>query len=95
MRQYELMVIIQGDAGDEGVATLVDTIRGWIEGQNGNIVRIDNWGRRHLAYPINKQREGYYVLFTVDLLTAAVTELERNLRISEDVLRYLTVRLDE
>ena len=59
------------------------------------VVKIDNWGRRKFAYPIDKLRDGNYILFDVELEPTAIVELERNLRLSEDVLRYLLVRLED
>jgi small subunit ribosomal protein S6 len=93
MRQYELMVIVHPDVAEDGLANTVDTIRDWASAA-GEIVKIDNWGRRKFAYPIRKLQEGNYILFNVQLEPAAVAELERNLRLSEEVLRHLLVRLD-
>jgi small subunit ribosomal protein S6 len=95
MRQYELMVVMRTDMTDEGLTALLGNVQSWIEAQGGNVIRIDNWGRRHLAYPIQKQRDGYYVLFIAEMPAEAIVVLERNLRLSENVLRYLTVRMDE
>ena len=95
MRQYELMVIVHPDVAEDGLANTVDTIRGWVDAGTGKVVKIDNWGRRKFAYSIRKLREGNYILFTLELEPAAVSEVERNLRLSEEVLRHLLVRLEE
>jgi len=68
-------------------------IKGWVEAnENGTVTKIDRWGRRRLAYEIDKQREGYYVFYYADIDAANLPELERNLRLSPSVLRYLLVR---
>src|SRR5262249_47868209 len=71
-----------------GFADIVRNLKGKIE-------KIEQWGLRNLAYRINKNKKGHYVLFNVDASPEAVTELERNLRLHEDILRYMTVRVEE
>ena len=93
MREYELMVIVHPDVAEDGLANTVDTIREWAS-DAGEVVKIDNWGRRKFAYPIRKLQEGNYILLNLSLEPTAVTELERNLRLSEEVLRHLLVRVD-
>jgi small subunit ribosomal protein S6 len=94
MRQYELMVIVHSDLAEDGLANTVDTIREWASAA-GKVVKIDNWGRRKLAYPIRKLQEGNYILLNLELEPTAVAELERNLRLSEEVVRHLLIRLDD
>ena len=94
MRQYELMVIVHADVAEDGLANTVDTIREWASAA-GEVVKIDNWGRRKFAYEIRNLREGNYILLNLDLEPTAVAELERNLRLSEEVLRHLLVRVEE
>lgn len=93
MREYELMVIVHPDLAEDSVATTVDTIREWAS-VSGTVVKIENFGRRRFAYPIRKLIEGNYILFDLELEPTAIVELERNLRLSEAVLRHLLVRKD-
>jgi small subunit ribosomal protein S6 len=95
MRAYEVVVILRTDLSDENQSTLIDTIKGWITSNGGNVVALDHWGRRRLAYPIAKQRDGYYLLLKAEMPASTLNELERNLRISEDILRFLITRENE
>jgi len=95
LRTYELAVVMRGDLSDEDRASQMDTIQGWIASSGGAVVKVDHWGRRRLAYPIQNQRDGYYAILTAELPATAPTELERNLRIAENVLRFLITRIDE
>jgi len=94
MHQYEIVVVMRADLTAEDVTTHVDTITGWVTAREGQVVQVDHWGRRKLAYPIRKQRDGYYVLLKAELPPAAPVEIERNLRITEDILRFLVTRED-
>ena len=95
MRPYEMVVVLQADLDEEDLQAQLVAIKGWIESSDGSIVEIDTWGRRRLAYPINKQREGYYTIYKLSLPAAAPLVLERNLRLNENVLRFLITRDDE
>ena len=96
MRQYELIVIISPQVADEEVPDTIDRlIRHPIEGQGGEIKEVNQWGRRKLAYPIQKQFEGNYVLTQLRLDPLRTKELEQRLLISEDVIRHLLIRLDD
>ncbi len=96
-RAYEVAFIVRLDTADEAqINTTVDQVRGWVEaGELGQVQRIDRWGRRKLAYEIDKQREGYYVFMDSQIEPQALGEIERNLNLSPFVLRYLIVRKDE
>ena len=96
-RAYELTFIVRLDGVDEAqINNTVDQVRAWVEADDlGQITRIDRWGRRKMAYEIDKQREGYYVLFESKIEPHALTEIERNLNLSPFILRYLFVRTDE
>jgi small subunit ribosomal protein S6 len=95
-RDYELTFILRIDANEEATNELVEEVRGWVEADGlGAVNRVDRWGRRRLAYEVEKQREGYYVLFDASIDSQNIPELERNLRLSTGVLRYLLVRKDE
>jgi small subunit ribosomal protein S6 len=91
MRPYETLVIIRPDLGAEG-PTLLDRFAGIIEGQGGSIDGRHDWGNRRLAYPIAKQTHGLYHLFEYQAEPGVVAELERNLRITEGVIRFLSVQ---
>ena len=96
MRQYELIVIISAQVADEEMPDTIDRlIRHPIEGQGGEIKEVNQWGRRKLAYPIQKQFEGNYVLTQLRLDPLRTKELEQRLLISEDVIRHLLIRLDD
>lgn len=89
MRDYEIVVVLQPDLDDASLSGLVDKIGGWIKDFGGKIAKVDHWGKRKLAYPIRKHREGFYVLLNAQMVPASVRELERNLQYTEPVLRYL------
>ncbi len=94
-REYELGFIIPVSVNETEVPEVVDMVRGWVENLKGSVTNIDNWGRRRLAYPIDDYREGYYVFFKMSYPPQAVAELERQLRLSDRIIRHLVVRLDE
>jgi small subunit ribosomal protein S6 len=95
LRDYELVTIVRPDIADENLTTVTDQIGQWVGGQGGEVTKVDVWGRRRTAYPIRDFREGNYVISQIRLEPRATTELERNLKLSEDVLRYLLVRAGE
>lgn len=95
MRQYEVALIIHPELDDAGLATLVEKVQGWITDAGGSVTKVDSWGKKRLAYDIRKQREGYYVLFQTDMSAGTPPELERNLRLNEQVLRFMIVRMEE
>jgi small subunit ribosomal protein S6 len=97
-RAYEVVVIVRLDIDEAAVNSTIDQIRGWIEGENnstGTVQKIDRWGRRKLAYEINNQREGYYVMYNADMESRNLGELERNLNLNQNLLRYLAIRKDD
>ncbi len=96
-RSYEVTFIIRLDNTDEKLVNdTVDQVRAWVEADElGQVARIDRWGRRKLAYELDRQREGYYVLFDAQIEPRALMEIERNMNLSPYVLRYLLVRKDE
>jgi small subunit ribosomal protein S6 len=95
MRDYELVFIIQPNLEDEERVVLVENVQEWVAAVGGQIAKLDYWGQRKLAYPIRKFQEGFYVLMQLQLPPEGVRELERRFQISEQVLRYLTVKLDD
>jgi small subunit ribosomal protein S6 len=92
---YENLFIARQDISTAQVEALTDTFANLVAEQGGKVEKREYWGLRNLAYRIKKNRKGHYVLFNLDAPPAAVNELERNMRINEDVLRYLTVRVEE
>lgn len=94
-RTYEVMYIIDPDTADDKIAKLNEAVGKLIDKEGGNVVRMDDIGRRRLAYPIQKKEEGYYVLFEIEGTGQEIAELERRMRVNDMILRYLTVRVDE
>ena len=93
LRDYELVVIISPEVTDENVDTTVERVSQFITEKGGVVSEVERWGKRTLAYPIKHFMEGNYVLSRLKLEPAVGKELEANLRISEEVLRHLLVRL--
>ena len=89
MRNYELVCIVQPDLDETAFNETVEKVKGWIADAGGNVSKVDVWGKRKLAYLIRKQREGQYVLLNVSLPPAATTDLERNIRFLEPVMRHM------
>ena len=92
---YENVFIARQDISAAQVDALADAFTALIGEQGGQVTKREYWGLRNLTYRIKKNRKGHYVLFNLDAPPAAVNELERTMRINEDVLRYLTVRVEE
>lgn len=94
-RIYEVMFIADAGASDEHIGKLNEAIGKLVETEGGSVVRVDDIGRRKLAYPINKKKEGYYVLFEIEGSGQEIAELERRMRVNDTIIRYMTVRVDE
>jgi small subunit ribosomal protein S6 len=92
---YENIFIARQDISTTQVEALTETFANLVAENGGKVEKREYWGLRNLAYRIKKNRKGHYVLFNLEAPPAAVNELERNMRINEDVLRYLTVRVEE
>jgi small subunit ribosomal protein S6 len=88
-RDYELGVILDPDVGEDQTRLLVDRVTHYVTSNDGTVVRVNAWGRRHMAYPIERHRDGLYYWFDLMLPPTAVAELERSLRVNEDVIRHL------
>jgi len=95
MRIYEELFILRPDAPEEEVDQLIEQLTTLIAGQGGNVDKVDKWGVRKLAYRVQKRNEGFYVLLQFTAEPQAVKELERRLRVSDQVVKFLTVRIDE
>jgi small subunit ribosomal protein S6 len=92
VRRYELMLVLRPDAPDERASAVIDRTTRYVVAEGGQIVKVAPWGRRRLAYPIERYREGSYHIIVFESPAEAIAELERSLQITEDVLRYLVVR---
>src|ERR1700751_3466900 len=92
---YENIFIARQDISTAQVEALADTFTNLVAANGGKVEKREYWGLRNLAYRMKKNRKGPYVLFNLDAPAAAVSELERNMRINEDVLRYMTIRVEE
>jgi small subunit ribosomal protein S6 len=95
MRDYELVLITVPQLEEEALATLIQRVTGWIAAGNGTVTGTNVWGRRQLAYAISKLTEGIYVVINFQLDPSGTRELDRNLRLDEQIIRYLAIRLDE
>lgn len=92
MRRYELMLVFRPDAPDDRIAAIIDRVTRQITTDGGQIVKVAPWGRRRLAYAIDRHREGAYHIVVFDSPTTVIAELERGLLITEELLRHLVVR---
>ena len=95
MALYEHVVIARQDISPQQAEALNDTLKALIEQGGGSVAKIEYWGLRNLTYRIKKNRKGHYSLLAINAPSDAVKEMERQLSINEDVLRYLTVRVEE
>jgi small subunit ribosomal protein S6 len=94
-REYETIYILRPNTPNEGVAEVNTRIRGIIEQMGGKILKVDNWGKRRLAYEVAKERKGIYLYWQYLAQPGVVEETERNLRMLDSVIRYLTTKVDE
>jgi small subunit ribosomal protein S6 len=92
MRRYELMLVFRPDVPDDRTSAIIDRTTRQITAAGGQIVKVAPWGRRRLAYAIERHREGAYHIVVFEAPTTAIVELERGLLITEEVLRHLVVR---
>lgn len=95
MNKYELAVVVSAKIEDEERAAVVDKCKALIERFGGTITNVDEWGKKRLAYEIQKMREGFYYFIQFDAESSAPAEIESRVRIMDNVLRYLVVRADE
>ncbi len=95
MALYETILIFRQDISSAQVETLTETFSTILKDQGGSVVKTEQWGLKTLTYRIKKNRKGHYVYLGLDASAAAVAEMERNLSINEDVLRYMTVKIEK
>ena len=93
INKYELMLIVNPNADEERQKEIVERFRTTVETDKGNIAGVDEWGKKKLAYEIDKEPEGVYTVITFTATPATLTEVERVLGITDEVLRFMTVRL--
>ncbi len=93
-RVYEMMYIAIPEISDDELAKLNDSLQKVIESQGGKIIKIEDWGKRRLAYEIKHKKEGRYVLFEIEGSGREIAELERRMRVNDYIMRYMTVRVD-
>lgn len=94
MRTYELVLIFHPELDENALNDALEKVKGWIMASNGTVTKVDNWGKKRLAYIIRKQREGQYFLLTIDIAPAFTSELDRNLRFHEPVIRYMLTAVE-
>jgi small subunit ribosomal protein S6 len=95
MALYEHVLLARQDVSAQQVETLVEQFKGIIEANGGSVPKVEYWGVKSLGYRIKKNRKAHYSLLNIDAPSAAVLEMERQMRINEDVLRFMTVRVEE
>lgn len=95
MPLYECVLIARNDVTQQQVETVADTITTDLETDGGAVKKREYWGLRSLAYRVNKNRKGHYMLLGMEAKPSFITEMERLLRLNEDVLRFMTIRVDE
>jgi len=95
MRRYETICITRPSLGETEITAIIDRSNSLIEGDGGSIIILDKWGLKRLAYPIEKETQGYYIYTEYAGTPKAVAEMERLYRIDDKVLKYLTVKLEE
>jgi small subunit ribosomal protein S6 len=95
MSKYELAVVVNAQIDDEARAAVVDRVKELIERFEGTVTEVDDWGKKKLAYEIQKMNEGFYYFIQFEAESTAPAELEKRVRIVDGVIRYLCVRQDE
>ncbi|MCV6602536.1 MAG: 30S ribosomal protein S6 [Cohaesibacter sp.] len=95
MALYEHVFLARQDISQQQVETLVEHYKSLIAEANGSIGKVEYWGLKSIAYRINKSRKAHYVLMNIDADHSAVAEMERQMRINEDVMRFMTIRVEE
>ena len=94
MANYESVLIARQDLGASQVNSLVENLSEVIKREGGEVVKTDNWGLKNLAYRIKKNRKGHYVLLNIAAPAKAISEYERLMRLNEDVIRYMTIKVE-
>lgn len=95
MSFYESVLIARQDLGQSQVNNIVSDLSNVIANNGGEVVRVDNWGLKNLAYRVKKNRKGYYVVLNISAPANAIFEYERLARLNEDIIRYMTIKVEE
>jgi small subunit ribosomal protein S6 len=94
MREYEVVFIVHPELDETAFNDIVSRVKSWIIDSGGEIVKEDFWGKRKLAYPIRKQQEGQYFFIKTRMSTNFVSQLERNMRLSEPIMRFMITNIE-
>ncbi len=94
VRDYELGIVVSPEASEEQTKGILDRVTQVVQAQGGQVVKIHPWGRRRLAYPIDRHRDGLYFFLDLSLTPQTVLEIDRNLKVAEEVIRHLIVKRD-
>ena len=95
MRKYEIIFIAQPDLDEENLNSVIEKIKGWITDDKGEVVSVDNWGKKRMAYRIRRQRDGQYILITANMEPASVKNLSQNMRFVESIMRSMITVVEE
>lgn len=95
MRKYEVIFIAHPDLDEENLNNVIEKVKGWITDGKGEVVSVDNWGKKRMAYRIRKQHDGQYVLITANMDPASVKDLSQNMRFVESIMRSMITVVDE
>lgn len=95
MRIYEVVFVAAPTLTSEELDAFIQHTQTVVEGKGGKIVKVDNWGKKPLAYKIKKYRDGYYVVLTIDGNGPVIAELERRFRVTDYIMRFISIRMDE
>jgi small subunit ribosomal protein S6 len=94
VRNYELAIIIRPEIEEEGQQAIIERLSQLLTADGGEVTEVESWGRRRLAYPIQKTTEGHYYFIQGEFPSSVLPEMDRSLKLSEDVLRHMLIRLD-
>lgn len=94
MNKYESIIIINPNCTDEAINALVNRFTGLIN-ENGKVESVENVGKKRLAYEVNKNKEGFYVVFNFEASPDSIEELQRNYRITDDIIKFMTIKKDD
>jgi len=95
VRNYEVVFVAAPTLTSEELDGFISHAQSVVESKNGKVVKVDNWGKKSLAYKIKKFREGYYVVLAIEGDGSAIAELERRFRVTDYIIRFISVRIDE
>jgi len=95
VRNYEVVFVAAPTLTTEELDRFINHVQTVVESKNGKVVKVDNWGKKSLAYKIKRFREGYYVVLSIEGDGSAIAELERRFRVTDYIIRFISVRIDE